>query len=177
MRTDDGINTAVVPAGLAVHWSGSVTAVDTGSPRVTVPMIGVPPRTEFVDKLNPVSEFCPQVYTSSVLVTLTPICVVTVMCAESPFVPGGDVAVMEVSEFTVKVGEGTAPKSTSVVPVKCEPVIVTGVPPSVTPNWGLMPVTTGVVVAVLVVVVAAVEGAVVVVLWHAAPAAAAIRNT
>ena len=144
-------------------------------------MIGVPPRIEFADKLNPVSEFCPQVNTSSVLVALVPIGVTTVMSADVPFAPAGDVAVMEVSEFTVKVGAGAGPKFTSDVPVKCAPVMVMGVPPSVTPNCGLMPVTTGVVVApVVVLAVDVVEGAVVlVVLWQAAAAAATanVKNT
>lgn len=59
--------------------------------------------------------------------------------------------------------------------------MTTGVPPSVTPNCGLIPVTTGTVVAEVVVLAVDVEeGAVVlVVLWQAAPvaAAAAIKNT
>lgn len=118
MRIADGISTAVVPAGFAVHWIGSETAVDTGNPSVTVPMMGVPPRVEPVDRENPVREFCPHVNTSSVLVWLTPIGVVTVMSADTPLVPPGDVAVMDVSDVTEKDGAGVVPKFTSEVPVK-----------------------------------------------------------
>jgi len=172
--TADGMRTAVVPAGLDAHWRGNDAESDTGSPNVTVPTIGVPPRTELADNEKPVSAFTPQVNTSRVLVALTPAGVVTVTSPDEPLVPDGDVAAIAVSELTEKESAGTPPKDTEDAPVKCAPVMVTGVPPSGLPNPGLTPVTTGTVVAAFVVVVVAVGE---VVLWQAAPAAArAIRK-
>jgi hypothetical protein len=54
----------------------------------------------------------------------------------------GDVAVIDVSEFTVKLA-GTSPKKTPVAPVKLLPVIITDVPPARLPELGLTPVTEG----------------------------------
>jgi hypothetical protein len=67
--------------------------------------------------------------------------VVTVICAVP--VPAGDVAVIEVAEFTVKLAAAVAPKWTAVAPVKLAPVIVTLVPPAVEPLGGFTPVTVG----------------------------------
>ena len=58
-------------------------------------------------------------------------------------VPAGLVAVICVSESTVKLVAATAPKSTAVAAVKPEPVIVTDVPPANGPAVGLTAVTTG----------------------------------
>jgi hypothetical protein len=55
----------------------------------------------------------------------------------------GEVAVMEVAEFTVKEAAGVVPKETAVVPVKPLPVSVTTVPPAVLPELGLTAVIAG----------------------------------
>jgi hypothetical protein len=60
-----------------------------------------------------------------------------------PAASGGEVAVMEEAELTAKVVAATAPNVTVVTPVKLVPVIVTEVPPAVTPEFGLTPVTVG----------------------------------
>src|SRR5438105_21343 len=56
---------------------------------------------------------------------------------------GGEVAVMLVSESTVKVAGAPAPKLTALAPVKLVPVIVTTVPPDDGPVLGETPVTVG----------------------------------
>jgi hypothetical protein len=56
-------------------------------------------------------------------------------------VPGGDTAVMEVGEFTVKEAAGVMPNVTAVAPVKPLPRSETLVPPTSEPELGLMPVT------------------------------------
>ena len=61
----------------------------------------------------------------------------------APAVPAGEVAVMEVSEFTAKGKAPASPKATNVTPMKALPVMVTDVPPAVGPATGLMPVTAG----------------------------------
>ena len=58
-------------------------------------------------------------------------------------VPAGEVAVIEVAEFTVKPVAGVAPKLTAVAPVKPVPVMVTEVPPATGPDVGEIEVTTG----------------------------------
>jgi hypothetical protein len=57
--------------------------------------------------------------------------------------PGGEVAVIEVEEFTVSLVAATVPKSTVDPLVKLVPVIVTLVPPAAGPLLGRMPVTVG----------------------------------
>ena len=63
-------------------------------------------------------------------------------CTSTVPTPGGEVAVIWVSEATEKVA-GTRPKVTSVAPVKPEPSIVTAVPPVTGPLAGETPVTLG----------------------------------
>ena len=58
-------------------------------------------------------------------------------------VPAGEVAVIEVAEFTVKPVAAVAPKVTAVAPVRLVPVIVTVVPPAPGPDVGDMLVTVG----------------------------------
>src|SRR3984885_5188098 len=91
---------------------------------------------------------------SAAEVALVPSGVVTVTSvfpAKSPFWP--KVAVISVSETTVKLSAGiepktgTGPKSTAVAPVNPDPVIVTEVLPTAAPVLGLTPVTTGAVAA------------------------------
>lgn len=57
--------------------------------------------------------------------------------------PGGDVAVIDVAEFTVKLVALLAPNFTAVAPVKPVPVIATDVPPSAGPEVGEIEVTVG----------------------------------
>jgi hypothetical protein len=56
---------------------------------------------------------------------------------------GGEIAVICVSESTVKDVAGLAPNITAVAPVKCLPVIMTDVPPVAGPLFGLRPVING----------------------------------
>ncbi|GGV00445.1 hypothetical protein GCM10010502_63660 [Kitasatospora aureofaciens] len=70
-----------------------------------------------------------------------PLGVVTVTCTVP--VPGGAVAVIWVSETTVK-DAVMAPNRTAVAPVKAVPVTVTRVPPAAGPEAGETEVTTGV---------------------------------
>ena len=58
-------------------------------------------------------------------------------------VPAGEVAVIDVAEFTVKPVALVAPNLTAVAPVKLVPVIVTLVPPAVGPAVGEIEVTVG----------------------------------
>ena len=57
--------------------------------------------------------------------------------------PAGEVAVMEVALFTVKLVAGVAPNFTAVAAAKPVPVMLTTVPPAVGPLVGAMPVTVG----------------------------------
>ena len=58
-------------------------------------------------------------------------------------VPGGAVAVSWVGPSALKSLAGVLPNSTSVVPERSVPVIVTVVPPESGPDVGLIPVTVG----------------------------------
>ena len=57
--------------------------------------------------------------------------------------PAGEVAVIEVAEFTVKLVALVAPNLTAVAPVKLVPVTVTEVPPAVGPAVGDIALTVG----------------------------------
>ena len=57
--------------------------------------------------------------------------------------PGGETARMVPALFTVKLVAGTAPKKTAVAPRRV-PLMVTRVPPSVLPLFGLMLVMAGI---------------------------------
>jgi hypothetical protein len=57
--------------------------------------------------------------------------------------PPGAMAVIDVSDKTLKVVAGMLPKLTAVAPVKFVPVIVTIVPPADGPLVGERPVTVG----------------------------------
>lgn len=78
---------------------------------------------------------------SAAEVALVPPVVVTVMSTVP--VPTGDVAVMDVSEFMLKVLAAVLPKVTALAPVKPVPVIVTDVPPAAGPDEGAIWVTAG----------------------------------
>ena len=56
---------------------------------------------------------------------------------------GGAVAVMAVSDPTVKLLAGTVPKKTAKAPVKALPVMATAVPPAEVPVFGVTSVTAG----------------------------------
>ncbi len=58
-------------------------------------------------------------------------------------VPAGDVAVIEVPEWTTTPVAATVPNLTAVAPVKFIPEIVTLVPPAAGPDFGDMEVTQG----------------------------------
>jgi hypothetical protein len=68
---------------------------------------------------------------------------VVIVTSTGPADPAGEVAVMEESEFTMKLVAGVEPKLTAVAPVKLVPAIVTLVPPAVDPELGLTLVTVG----------------------------------
>ena len=85
-------------------------------------------------------------------VALVPSGVVTVTSTVP--VPGGAVAVIEVSESAVMV-PGVEPKSTAVAPDRSVPVMVTLVPPAGGPVDGVTPVTVTVWAAAEVIVVEA----------------------
>jgi hypothetical protein len=57
--------------------------------------------------------------------------------------PAGEVAVIEVAEFTVKLAAFAAPNFTAVALVKAVPVFVTEVAPSAGPDVGEFEVTAG----------------------------------
>src|SRR5882672_7919511 len=61
----------------------------------------------------------------------------------TPAALGGEVAVIDVLEFTVKLAAGTVPKLTAIAPVKFVPVMLTDVPPAVLPLVGDRLVTVG----------------------------------
>jgi hypothetical protein len=61
-----------------------------------------------------------------------------------PAVPGGATAIIVLGDKTVKVVAGIPANVTAVVPLKFEPVIVTGVPPATGPDAGESLVTMGV---------------------------------
>jgi len=82
------------------------------------------------------------VYWSAPEVADVPPPVVTVT-STVPAAPAGAVAVIEVSELTVKPSAFAAPNFTAVAPEKPVPVIVTGVPPAVGPAVGEIDVTVG----------------------------------
>ncbi len=66
------------------------------------------------------------------LLEVTP-AAVTVMLIVPVFVNGGEVAVIDVAELTVKLEAATPPKATAVVPRKPVPVMLTVVPPATGP--------------------------------------------
>jgi hypothetical protein len=73
---------------------------------------------------------------------LVPLGVVTVTLT-GPTRLAGEVAVMPVAEFTVKLVAAVLPNLTEVAPVRLVPVRVTEVPPASGPLVGLIPVSAG----------------------------------
>ena len=68
---------------------------------------------------------------------------VATVTSSMPTAPGGTVAVIELSEFTVKLVAGTCPNETALALVKPIPVTVTVFPPTLSPEPGDIPVTVG----------------------------------
>jgi hypothetical protein len=101
------------------------------------PEVG-PPAGTFEDTIGADSN----VNWSAVAIGDSPLGVVTLMSG----VLGGEagaVAVIDVSDVTVKLVAGVPPKSTAVAPVKAVPVMVTDAPPAVVPTTGETTVTVG----------------------------------
>jgi hypothetical protein len=73
---------------------------------------------------------------------LVPLLVVTVMSTK-PAVCAGDVAVIEVVVFVPMAAAGVAPNRTDVADPKLVPLIVTLVPPAISPDAGATPVIAG----------------------------------
>jgi hypothetical protein len=69
--------------------------------------------------------------------------VVTTVTSTVPALSAGEVAEIDVSEFTVKLAAAVPPKLTADAPVNPVPVIVTLVPPAVGPAFGDTLVTVG----------------------------------
>ncbi len=68
---------------------------------------------------------------------------VVTVTSTMPALPAGEVAVICVAPFTVKLVAAVPPKDTAVAPLSAVPVIVTLVPPAAGPEGGLTPVTAG----------------------------------
>ena len=65
------------------------------------------------------------------------------MTSTTPARCAGEVAVIKVALTTVKLAAAVPPKFTAVAPVKLVPEMVTDVPPSPAPEFGVMPVMVG----------------------------------
>lgn len=85
----------------------------------------------------------PYEYLSPSWVALVPLILVTVTSTTLPTAPAVAVAVIWLSETTVKPVAGALPNKTPVAPVNWAPVMVTAVPPAVTPNSGETLLTEG----------------------------------
>ena len=83
------------------------------------------------------------VYLSAAVMGLVPFGVPTVTSTTVPAPPAGAVALIWLSELSVKAVAVTVPNRTTVAPVKLLPEIVTAVPPAAGPLPGLTAVTEG----------------------------------
>jgi hypothetical protein len=161
---------ALVPPGVVTVTStvpavpGGVVAVIDEAEFTVMPVALAPPNFTALVPMNP----CPEIVTvappasgpelgdtaltvgagaknvnwSCTDVALVPLEVVTVT-STVPGVPNGDVAVMDVSLFTVNDAAGVEPKLTVEALVNPDPLIATVVPPAVPPLAGATPVTCG----------------------------------
>ena len=118
-----------------------LTAVTSVKPE-PVMVTDVPPAVEPAVGLIEVIAGAPNVYLEPAEVVEVPAALVAVI-STVPAACAGDVAVIWVSEFIVKLVAAVAPKLTAVTSVKPEPVIVTDVPPVAAPAVGLTEVITG----------------------------------
>ncbi len=116
---------AAVPKSTAVAAVKSVPVMVTEVPPAVGPAFGTTEPTVGSMKVNWSAEEVAEV----------PPAVVTVM-STVPAALGGEVAVIWLSESTVKVVAAVVPKSTAVAVVKPVPVMVTVVPPAVGPELG-----------------------------------------
>ena len=136
-ETDDTVPTVAVPAWAKTTSTSPAVLGDTArvvrpeeSAEVKVPTAVMEVAGKAEGEL--VSWFTAEV--PPVVVTRT-----STVAADS----AGEVAVMEVALFTVKLVAATVPNLTALAPVKLVPVMVTAVPPAVLPELGLTPVTVG----------------------------------
>ena len=149
------ISTVPVPAGaVAVIWLAEMTAklaalvapnLTAVAPEKPAPVIvtDVPPAPgPAVGEIDVTVGGATYVYWSATVVADVPPTVVTVT-STVPAAPAGAVAVIEVSELTVKPSAFAAPNFTAVAPKKPVPVIATDVPPAVGPAVGDIDVTVG----------------------------------
>src|SRR6185437_6894243 len=145
--TSDGLVAVTVPwmvepvtdspaPGATVIWPSWVALTRQVSPLVTLSGVGLVPVTVVVQA------GARSVYSSAAEPSLVLPRVVTVTAMVRAR-PGGAVTVIEVSEFTVTFAAGMVPNETLDAPVKPVPVIVTGLPPAVGPEFGETPVTVG----------------------------------
>ena len=118
-----------------------LTAVTSVKPE-PVMVTDVPPEVVPAKGLTDVMTGAPKVYFEPAEVVEVPAALVAVMSIV-PAACTGDIAVICVSEFTVKLVAEVAPKLTTVTLVRPEPVMVTDVPPAMEPAVGLTEVITG----------------------------------
>src|SRR6202011_4007844 len=125
---------AVPPNSTAVAPVRFVPVIVTTVPPVVGPLVGLTAVT--------VGAPTTKVNLSAAVLALVPPAVVTVT-STAPATSAGELAVIEVALFTVKLVAAVPPNSTAVAPVRFVPVIVTTVPPVVGPLVGLTAVTVG----------------------------------
>ena len=123
---------AVAPELTAVTVVRLEPVMITDTPPEIVPAVG----------LTEVMTGTPKVYFEPAEVVEEPTALTAVMLTV-PAACAGDVAVIWVSEFIVKLVAAVLPKLTAVTLVKPEPVMMTDVPPAVVPAVGLTEVMTG----------------------------------
>ena len=117
----------------------TVTLVAPVKPQPVI-VIAVPPA---VDPNNGDKEvIVGTIYAKAFVAVAVPPGVVTAILF-APTVPAGVIAVMLVDETTTTLVAATPPTVTLVAPVKSQPVIVIGVPPSVRPDIGVIDVIVG----------------------------------
>lgn len=105
-------------------------------------MTDVLPKIEPAVGVTEVTIGAPKVNKSAAEVVEVPAALTTVISTVAA-TWDGDVAVMELSEFIVKLAAGVAPKFIAVALKRRLPRIVTEVPPAVAPTDGLTDATTG----------------------------------
>jgi len=127
---------AFVPNTTVALLRKLVPVIVTDVPPVVGPVLGLTEETAGVTALK--------VNRSEGLVGDVPPEVVTVTSTVPVVVLAGDVAVIDVAEFSVTVAAACAPNDTDAPVMKLVPVIVTDVPPPVGPDVGLIDVTVGV---------------------------------
>jgi hypothetical protein len=121
----------------------NITAEAAVSP-VPVMVTEVPPLVELVLGEMRVTVGAGAVYVNSSPATAGEVpAIVLTSTSTTPDASAGDVAVIDVSEFTLKVEPATVPNITDDAAVRPVPVIITEVPPAVGPRFGLTASTVG----------------------------------